>query len=86
MYYLCNLVRPAIQFNEAMRDRWSIENRAYYVRGTQFQEDICRIRRNPCIFVLPRSFAPNLMRFNGVENISQGLYDDALCLDRVLAL
>jgi len=27
----------------------------------------------------------NLMRFNGVENISLGLYDNALSLDRVLA-
>lgn len=26
------------------------------------------------------------MRFNGVENISQSLYDNALCLDRVLTM
>lgn len=84
-YYLCDLVLPAARFNEAIRSHWSVENRAHYGRNTRFQEDASRIRRNPCIFALLRSFALNLMRFNGVENISQGLYDNALCLDRVLA-
>ena len=55
------------------------------MRDTRFQEDASQIRRNPCIFALLRSFALNLMRFNGVENISLGLYDNALSLDRVLA-
>jgi hypothetical protein len=36
-------------------------------------------------FALLRSFALNLMRFNGINNISLGLYDNALSLDRVLA-
>ncbi|EAR21049.1 ISAs1 family transposase [Nitrococcus mobilis] len=84
-YYLCDLVLPAARFSEAIRNHWRVENRAHYVRDTRFQEDASRIRRNPCTFALLRSFALNLMRFNRVENISQGLYDNALCLDRVLA-
>jgi hypothetical protein len=62
-----------------------VENRAHYVRDTRFQEDASRIRRNPCMFGLLRSFALNLMRFNGVKNISQALYDNTPNLDRVLA-
>ena len=84
-YYLCDLELPAAQFNQAIRGHWGVENRTHYVRDTRFAEDASRIRRNPCIFALLRSFALNLMRFNGVKNISQGLYDNALSLDRVLA-
>jgi len=32
-----------------------------------------------------RSFAMNSLRFNGVTNISVGLYDKALNFDRLLA-
>ena len=62
-----------------------VENRTHYVRDTRFHEDASRIRRNPCIFALLRSFALNLMRFNGIKTSSLGLYDNALSLDRVLA-
>jgi predicted transposase YbfD/YdcC len=84
-YYLCDLRLPAARFNHVIRGHWGVENRTHYVRDTRFQEDASRIRRNPSIFALLRSFALNLMRFNGVENISLGLYDNALSLDRVLA-
>jgi len=84
-YYLCDLRLPAARFNQAIRGHWGVENRTHHVRDTRLQEDASRIRRNPCIFALLRSFALNLMRFNGVENISLGLYDNALSLDRVLA-
>ena len=48
-------------------------------------EDASRIRRNPGIFALLRSFALNVLRFNGVTNISLALYDNALDFDRLLA-
>jgi hypothetical protein len=48
-------------------------------------EDASRIRRNPGLFALLRSFALNWLRFNGVTNISLGLYDNALNFDRLLA-
>jgi len=47
-------------------------------------EDASRIRKNPCVFGLLRSFALNLMRFNKIENISLASYDKAQSLDRVL--
>ena len=79
----CNDLKA--RFNQSIRGHWGVENRTHYVRDTSLQEDASRIRRNPCIFALLRSFAHNLMRFNRVENISLGLYDNALSLDRVLA-
>ena len=84
-YYLCDLILPPARFNQVIGGHWGVENRTHYVRDTRFAEDASRIRRNPSIFALLRSFALNLLRFNGVENISLGLYDNALSLDRVLA-
>lgn len=84
-YYLCDQPRSAAEFNQIIRHHWSIENRLHHVRDVCLAEDACRIRRNPCIFALLRSFALNLLRFNGVQNIRQALFDNALCLDRLLA-
>ena len=84
-YDLCDQPLPAAQFNHLLRAHWAIENRLHHVRDTRLDEDASRIRRNPGIFSKLRSFALNLLRFNGVENISLGLYDNALSLDRVLA-
>ena len=47
-----------------------------YVRDVALGEDASRIRRNPGLFALPRSFALNLLCFNGVTNISLGLHDN----------
>ena len=69
----------------AARAHWSIENRLHYVRDVTLGEDASRIRRNPGLFALPRSFALNLFRFNGITHISLGLYDNALNFDRLLA-
>jgi hypothetical protein len=84
-YYLCDLVLPAAQFNQAIRSHWGVQNRAHHVRDTRLDEDASLIRRNPSIFALLRSFALNLLRFNGIENIDLGLYDNALSLGKVLA-
>lgn len=83
-YYLCTRSIEAKQANEAVRNHWGVENRTHYVRDTRMDEDASRIRKNPCIFALLRSFALNLLRFNKVRNISLALYDNALSLDRVL--
>jgi hypothetical protein len=50
-----------------------------------FREDASRIRCNPAIFARLRSFASNILRFNGVENVCDTRYRitlgglDALC-------
>ena len=83
-YYLCTREINAKEANQVVRNHWGVENRIHHVRDTRMDEDASRIRKNPCIFGLLRSFALNLMRFNKIENISLALYDNALSLDRVL--
>jgi hypothetical protein len=69
---------------------WDIENRCHYVRDGSFREDASRIRCNPGIFARLRSFASNILRFNGVENVCDTRYRitlgvlDALCLLRFM--
>jgi len=70
-------VLPAARCAKAIRHHWHIENRSHYVRDGSFAEDASRIRRNPGIFARLRSFAANILRFNGIHNIS---YQSAECL------
>lgn len=49
------------------------------------KEDASRIRKNPAVFARLRSFALNIMRHNGVENIGAELYRNALSFDLILA-
>lgn len=84
-YYLSTFALTAIQAADMIRGHWGVENRLHYVRDVTLGEDASRIRRNPGIFALLRSFARNLLRFNSVTNISLGLYDNALDFDRLLA-
>ena len=41
-----------------------------YVRDGSFAEDASRIRCNPGIFARLRSFAANVLRFNGAHNVT----------------
>ncbi len=84
-YYVSTAPLSAAAAAHAARAHWSIENRLHYVRDVTLGEDASRIRCNPGLFALLRSFALNLLRFNGVTNISLGLYDNALNFDRLLA-
>src|SRR5690349_3841795 len=66
------LLATFAQCAKAIRDHWHIENRSHYVRDGSFAEDASRIRRNPGIFARLRSFAANILRFNGIHNVSDG--------------
>ena len=84
-YFVCEFLLPAALCAQAIRDHWAIENRSHYVRDGSFREDSSRIRCNPAIFARLRSFASNILRFNGVENVCDTRYRitlgglDALC-------
>src|ERR1700747_2741937 len=84
-YFVCEFLLPAALCAQAIRHHWAIENRSHYVRDGSFREDASRIRRNPGIFARLRSFASNILRFNGVENVCDTRYRitlgglDALC-------
>ena len=55
------------------------------MRDRILREDDSRIRRKPGIFARLRSFALNILRANGVTNVSEAIYTHALSLDRLLA-
>jgi predicted transposase YbfD/YdcC len=76
----------AKQAAAAIRGHWGIENRNHYVRDTAFVEDQSRIRSNPGVFARLRSYALNILRANGVQNVKDALWKNAISLDRTLEL
>ena len=85
-YYACQLRLDAPTFGRLVRGHWGIENRAHHVRDRFLREDDGRIRTKPGLFARLRSFALNLLRANGIGNVSEALYVNALSFDRLLAL
>ena len=83
-FYLCSTAISAAKAAEAIRSHWSVENRNHYVRDVAMQEDASRIRANPGIFARARSFALNILRANGENNIANALWCNALDINRVL--
>ena len=83
--YACQVRLDAATFARAVRAHWGIENRDHHVRDRVLREDDSRIRRKPGVFARLRSFALNILRANGVTNVSEALYTNALSLDRLLA-
>ena len=84
-YYACQIRLDAPSLACAVRDHWGIENRDHHVRDRILREDDSRIRRKPGLFARLRSFALNILRANGVANVSQALYANALSFNRLLA-
>src|SRR5919112_1782324 len=74
--------RDAKSLAHAIRAHWGIENRAHYVRDATLGEDASRIRNRPDVMARIRSVALNILRANGVQNIRQALYANALNFDR----
>ena len=84
-FYACQVALGAKAFGEAVRSHWGIENRSHYVRDVTFGEDASRTRIKPTHFARFRSFAINILRANGVENVARELYINALNFDNALA-
>jgi predicted transposase YbfD/YdcC len=85
-YYPCQTRHGAKVLGCAIRAHWGTENRAHYVRDVTLGEDASRIRTRPGVMARIRSVALNILRANGVQNISQALYNNALSLDMLLTL
>jgi predicted transposase YbfD/YdcC len=83
-YYACQIPLDAPACATAIRGHWGIENRNHHVRDRTLGEDASRIRRKPGVVARLRSFALNILRANGVTNVSEALYTNALSLDRLL--
>ena len=82
--YLSTMTLSAADATHAIRVHWGIENpprRSRYDLGRGCQPHPAQ----PHLFVMLRSFALNLPRFNDVSHISLGWYDNTLNFDRLLA-
>jgi predicted transposase YbfD/YdcC len=84
-YYVSQARLDAAGFGRAIRAHRGIENRNHHVRDRVLGEDDSRIRRKPGVFARLRSFALNVLRANGVTNVSEAIYVNALSLDLLLA-
>jgi predicted transposase YbfD/YdcC len=73
-------------WNAWIRRHWRIENGSHYIRDVAFAEDASRIRKHPDIAARLRSFAYNLIRASGVDNIKNARYRAALDLNFALEL
>lgn len=73
-HFVCEYILPAAVCARAIRDHWAIENRLHYVRDCSFREDDSRTRRNPGVLARLRSFAANILRHNGVDNVTDARY------------
>ncbi|MFO1145321.1 MAG: ISAs1 family transposase [Rhodospirillales bacterium] len=77
-FYASQISLSATAIGAAIRQHWGIENRSHYVRDVSFFEDHSRIRSKPGHFARFRSFALNILRANGITNVSRELYLNAL--------
>lgn len=78
-------IAPEI-WNGWIRGHWRIENGSHYVRDAAFAEDASRIRKNPDIVARLRSFAYNLIRASGEDNIQNARYRAALDVSLAIKL
>ncbi len=85
-FYPCQARHGAKVLGGAIRAHWGIENRAHYVRDVTLGEDASRIRTRPGVMARIRSLALNILRANGVQNVSLALYANAVSFDQLLAL
>ena len=85
-YYPCQARHGAKVLGGAIRSHWGIENRAHYVRDVTLGEDASRIRTRPGMMARIRSVALNVLRANGVRNVSLALYANAVSFEQLLAL
>jgi predicted transposase YbfD/YdcC len=83
-FYVSQIPLGAKDFADAVRAHWAIENRNHHVRDVTFREDDSRIRIKPGHFARLRGFALNILRANGVKNIANELYINALSLQNLL--
>lgn len=84
-YYAAQIRLPAAEFAAAIRGHWGIENRNHHVRDVTLSEDASRIRIRPTQFARLRSMALNILRANGINNVRQALYENALNLANILS-
>jgi predicted transposase YbfD/YdcC len=76
--------QSATYYGDAIRGHWDVENPNHHVRDGALQEDASRIRKNPGVMARLRSFGLNILRLNGVSNVTAALFENALDPLRVI--
>jgi len=87
VFWVSSLAGPTPEcWNAWIRDHWRIENGSHYVRDVAFAEDASRIRKNPDIVARLRSFAYNLLRASGCDNIKNARWRAAIDFETLLKI
>ena len=68
-WHVCTPELSAHDAYHAVRDHWLIENALHHVRDVAMAEDASRIRIEPGVFAQLRTWALNLLRQTGHDNI-----------------
>ncbi len=84
-HYIASYEEDAEHFSRIIRAHWACDNKHHYVRDVALAEDASRIRNNPGAFARMRSFALNILRSNGIQNIKGTLFENALNFNNILA-
>jgi predicted transposase YbfD/YdcC len=82
--YLSQKDMSAAHFGAAIRGHWEVEAH-HYVRDVTLGEDASRIRISPLNFARLRTIALNILRANGVKNVAQALFRNALSLANIMS-
>ena len=83
-YYASTTLNTAKKFSKIIQGHWGIENHNHHVKDVTFKEDDSRIRVNPIVFAILRSWALNLLRFNNVENIKEARDRNKMNIEYIL--
>ena len=84
-FYISTRLLSSEEFSGGIRGHWGIENKNHYPRDVAMGEDKSRIRINPDIFSKLRSFALNILRRNGVKNVSSELFRNCMNIGQVFS-
>ena len=83
-YYLSTKKLTAEEYQKIIRWHWWIENQNHYIKDVSMWEDVSRIRKNPNIFVVLRSFWLNIMKVFWSKNISIEMFENSLNFQKMI--
>ncbi|MDR1208100.1 MAG: hypothetical protein LBJ89_01980 [Holosporales bacterium] len=83
-YYIINKVINISELASCIRKHWFVENKLHYVKNHTTREDFTVKRVNPYIFSICIDAALNIMRHEGITNISEKTYSNYMDFDGMM--